>query len=66
MWHCIDTVDIERDYLQVFKLFNQDGKQMMVHEQEVPPYKKEYLLVCYDPIDANIYIINDRDYATIR
>ena len=44
MWHCIDALEVERDYLQVFKLFSNDGKQMMVHEQEVPPYKKEYLL----------------------
>ena len=43
MWHCIDTLDIERDYLQVFKLFSKDGKQMMVHEQEVPPCKNKKL-----------------------
>ena len=65
MWHCIDSLDIERDYLQVFKLYNNDGKQMMAHEQEVPSYKKEYLLVGYEPIDAKIFVINDGDYATM-
>ena len=65
MWHCIDALDIERDYLQIFKLFNQSGKQMMSHEQEVPTYKKEHLLVGYEPIDARIFVINDGDYATM-
>ena len=65
MWHCIDALEVEQDYLQVFRLFNKDGKQMMVHEQEVPPYKKEYLLVGYEPIDAKIFVINDGDYATM-
>ena len=30
MWHCIDALEVEKDYLQVFTLFNKDGKQMMV------------------------------------
>ena len=38
---------------------------MMVHEQEVPPYKKEHLLVGYEPMDAKIFVINDGDYATM-
>ena len=65
MWHRIDILDIERNYLQVFKLFSKEGKQMMVHEQEVPPYKKEYLLIGYEPINAKIFVINDGDYATM-
>ena len=65
MWYCIDSLDIERDYLHAFTLLHKDGKQMMVHEQEVPPYKKEYLLVGYKPLDAKIFVINDGDYATM-
>ena len=45
--------------MQVFTLFNKDGKQMIVHEQEVPPYKKEYLLVGYKPINAKIFVITE-------
>ena len=65
MWNCIDALDVERDYLQVFKLYNNDGKQMMAHEQEVPSYKKEYLLIDYEPINAKIFVIDDGDYATM-
>ena len=65
MWHCIDALEVEKDYLQVFTLFNEDGKQKMTHGQEVPSYKKEYLLVGYEPIDAKIFVIDDGAYATM-
>ena len=65
IWHCIDVLEVDQDYLQVFRLFNKDGKQMMIHEQEIPPYKKEYPLVGYGAFDAKIFVINDDDHATM-
>ena len=43
MWNMIDTMDKPRDYLQVFDLSEENGKQKIVHSQEQPEYMKEYL-----------------------
>ena len=43
MWNMIDTMDEPKDYLQVFDLSEENGKQKIVHSQEQPEYKKEYL-----------------------
>ena len=34
MWHCIDTLDVPKDYLQVFKCSGYDGKRKIIHIQE--------------------------------
>ena len=34
MWNMIDTMDKPRDYLQVFDLSEENGKQKIVHSQE--------------------------------
>ena len=39
----IDTMDEPKDYLQVFDLSEENGKQKIVHSQEQPEYMKEYL-----------------------
>ena len=36
MWDCISAVPVEKDYLQIFRLSESNGKQRIVHEQEVP------------------------------
>ena len=43
MWDCIKAVP-EPDYLQIFRLSDFNGKQRIIHEQEIPEYKREYLL----------------------
>ena len=64
MWLCIDELEIEADYLQVFDL-SADGHMLRVsHSQECPPYHKEYLFAT-TPITAKIFVINDGDYATM-
>ena len=66
LWQCVDSIPIEADYLQIFQLSKADGMQKIVHEQECPPYKKEYLLFPADPlVEAKIYIINDETHATM-
>ena len=49
MWRCIDELTIEADWLQVFTL-TADGKhQCILHEQECPPYSKNYWLTSHTP-----------------
>jgi hypothetical protein len=43
MWNLIDTMEVEKDYLQIFELSECNGKQKIIHTQEVPEYKREYL-----------------------
>ena len=64
MWDCIKAVP-EPDYLQIFRFSEVDGKQKVVHEQEVPEYKREYLLVFPNPITAKVYVIDDGDHCTM-
>ena len=72
MWNCIDELKEkgqELDYLQVFKLkviknterFNQE----IIHSQEVPPYKKHYLVEANKPFDAKVFVIDDKTHSTM-
>ena len=64
LWQCVDSIPIGADYLQIFQLSKADGMQKIVHEQECPPYKKEYWLFPVAPlVEAKIYIINDKTHA---
>ena len=65
LWQCIDALPFSPDYLQVFEL-STDGNQLkIVHAQECPDYRKEYLLLSDVPIMAKIYVINDETHATM-
>ena len=65
LWQCIDALPFLPDYLQVFKLSSEGGKLRIVHTQERPDYRKEYLLLSNVPITAKIYVINDETLATM-
>ena len=65
MWDCVTAVPEPKDYLQIFRLSEADGKQKIVHEQEVPEYKREYLLAVPEPINAKVYFIDDEDHCTM-
>ena len=64
MWDCIKAVP-EPDYLQIFRLSDFNGKQRIIHEQEVPEFKREYLLAVPKPINAKVYVIDDGDHCTM-
>ncbi|MGN0684397.1 MAG: DUF960 family protein, partial [Oscillospiraceae bacterium] len=56
LWGLIDSMEVaEKDYLQVFLLSDENGKQKIVHEQEQPVYRKEYLFPSDNPITAKIF-----------
>ena len=66
LWQCVDSIPIEADYLQIFQLSIVDGGQKIMHKQECPPYKKEYLFATRFPLfEARIYVINDETHATM-
>ncbi len=65
MWTCIENMPSPKDYLQIFHLSVSDGKQLVVHEQEEPEYKKEYRLEIGSPITNKVYVIDDGEYSTM-
>lgn len=66
LWQCIDELDVPKDYLQVFKCTMYDGKQKIVHIQEVPEYRREYLFNTDAPIFiGKVYIIDNDVYSTM-
>lgn len=65
MQDCISAVSEPADNLQIFRLSESNGKQKVVHEQEVPESKREYLLDVPKPVNAKVYVIDDGDHCTI-
>ena len=65
MWQCIDDLNIKKDYLQVFKCSLSGTKQKIEHIQEVPEYKKKYLLNADTIFIGKIFVIDDDDHSTM-
>ena len=66
MWQCIDDMTAPKDYLQVFELNIEDGKQKVIHIQEQPEYKAEYLIKSDAPLFVGkIFVIDDETYSTM-
>jgi len=67
LWSLIDEQrqkDKELDYLQVFELKEKEGRQHIIHRQEVPERKCEwvYTLQYTTPIDQTIWCIDSEEY----
>ena len=66
LWILIDSMKIQKDYLQVFELSCEDGKQKAVHKQEQPPYRREYSFKTDIPfLSAKIFVIDDGEHSTM-
>lgn len=69
MWHMIDIMTIDKDYLQVFNLSKKviDGitVQHIEHSQEVPPFSQDIDLIIDEPVECKIYVIDDGDHSTM-
>lgn len=71
LWNLIDQFDSRmiQDYLQVFDLsiVEKDNKklQRIIHSQEEPEYRKEYILEFADPVETKIFVIDDGDHSTM-
>src|SRR5690625_3859218 len=71
LWGLIDEQrekDLELDYLQVFELKVQQGKQYIIHRQEVPERKCEwvYQLKHTSPIDQMVWSKGIRNQDQLR
>lgn len=66
MWQCIDKLTLPQDYLQIFDLTIEDGKQKIKHTQEEPEYHKEYLLNTDAPFYiGKVFVIDDETHSTM-
>lgn len=66
LWGLIDSMEVvQKDYLQIFRLSAESGKQKIIHEQEQPEYCKEYLFPSEEPITAKIFVIDDETHTTM-
>lgn len=65
LWSQIDLLEIEKDYLQVFKLTVEDGKQVIEHHQEFPEYRKVSRFSSENPITTKIFVIDDETHSTM-
>jgi hypothetical protein len=71
LWSMIDnfraSTDIEVDYLQIFSLSNQKGKQKIIHRQEEPVYYNEIVVAfIWNPVEnAKIFVDDDGEHSTM-
>lgn len=70
LWSLIDRQNEkgnELDYLQIFELKIQDGKQQIIHRQEIP--EKEDLITITlhytKPVHTTVWCIDSGDYQTM-
>lgn len=66
MWNMIDSLNIEKDYLQVFLLVWKNGKLTITHSQEQPYYKRIYTFPCKSAEKTEkIFVIDSEEYSTM-
>ncbi|EEH97072.1 hypothetical protein CSBG_00698 [Clostridium sp. 7_2_43FAA] len=68
LWSLVDDLQIEKDYLQVFKLSRVVDVVNIEHTQEVPDYKV-YIKVNAKDLEfegnEKVYLIDSQDYSTM-
>lgn len=66
MWEAIDKMPEPKDYLQVFRLTEQNGLQVIHHTSEQPEYGMTYILQTVPKaITAKVYVIDDGEHYTM-
>lgn len=65
MWELINQMPVDKDYLQVFSLSEENGKQKIRHTQEFPEYSKEYVVSIGKPVTEKIFVIDDSTHTTM-
>lgn len=67
LWDLIEKLskEVKLDYLQGFEFsIEEDKTQMIRHSQEVPEYKKEYIVpILEEGIEAKVFVIDDGEYC---
>ena len=66
LWNVINHMPESKDYLQVFRLNDVNGLQVIEHSAEQPEYQMQYILTQIEkPVIAKIYCIDSKDYCTM-
>lgn len=69
LWYMVETMEVEKDYLQVFELksetVNGVSMQKIIHSQEQPPYSNEVIFASTAPVANKVYIIDDQTHSTM-
>lgn len=66
MWEAIDKMPEPKDYLQVFRLTEQNGLQVIHHTSEQPEYSMTYILPTVPKaVTAKVYVIDDGEHCTM-
>ncbi len=66
LWSLVDTLLIEKDYLQIFNIKVIRGNLLEItHSQEKPPYKRTIQAVGNIDRDMKVYIIDSQEYSTL-
>ena len=60
MWQAVDQMPEPKDYLQVFRLSEENGLQIVHHTSEQPQFEMTYIAET-----AKVYIIDDGDHCTM-
>ena len=56
---------VDKDYLQVFSLSVKNGKQRIIHSQEIPEYSKEYVFNTGTSVTDKVFVIDDKTHSTM-
>ena len=66
MWELINNLPVgSRDYLQVFLLSPDIKGQRIIHTQENPDYKKEYVFNLNTAVVGKVFVIDDGTHSTM-
>ena len=65
MWHMVDVMDSDKDWLQIFNLTVKDRIQHISHHQEEPEFKEECVLLTNNLVEEKVYIILELGISTM-
>lgn len=65
MWQAVDQMPEPKDYLQVFRLSEENGLQIVHHTSEQPQFEMTYIVEAKKPVTAKVYIIDDGERCTM-
>ena len=66
MWQAVDQMPEPKDYLQVFRLSEENGLQIVRHTSEQPQFEMTYIVEVKKPVTAKVYIIiDDGEHCTM-
>ena len=66
IWEVVDRMPEPKDYLQAFRLTEQNGWPIIHHTAEQPEYEMTYILpTMTKAVTAKVYIIDDCDHCTM-